>query len=171
MQGPGLNLQDHTHKHTNKSAIILTALWGPQGHEVIGVVHLAEAVNLDFNMIRGIRLQDFEYCACFIAVGFQGLPYALSNHPDQQHKEDTVTERQCGVTVLHEPAEEELSMTSEESSQGNPRRRRLWLNWDPPVVDIVHARSQWHFFGSHPCQSHIPGEVSCPLEILYFVYS
>lgn len=42
---------------------------------------------------------------------------------------------------------------------------------DPPVVDVVDARSGGHLLGPYPGQSYIPREVSCPLEILYFVYS
>lgn len=67
----------------NESVVTLTPLWSPQGHKVIGVVHLAKAVHLDLNLVRGVWLQDLQHSACFIAMGFQGLPYALSNHPDQ----------------------------------------------------------------------------------------
>ena len=82
--------------------VALTSFGSPQGHDVVGTVHLAQTLDLDFDLIRGVWLQDFQYCARFIAVGLQSIPYALSNHPGQENK-DSIASKQHGVAKMSEP--------------------------------------------------------------------
>lgn len=103
----------------NGSAVILTPLRGPEGYKVIGVMHLAETVDLDLHLVRGVWLQDFQHSACLVAVGLHGLPYALSNHPDQD-KGDVVTERQCAVTETREPAKDKFPRHTTGGPAGHP---------------------------------------------------
>ena len=80
----------------------LTSFGSPQGHEVVGTVHLAQTLDLDFDLICGVWLQDFQYGARFIAMGLQSIPYALSNHPGQEKKQ-SITSKQHGVAKMSEP--------------------------------------------------------------------
>lgn len=70
-------------------------------------MHLAQTLDLDFDLICGVWLQDFQYCVRFIAVGFQSLPYALSNHPGQENK-DSITSKTHGVAEMSEYVNKEL---------------------------------------------------------------
>lgn len=42
-----------------KQTMTLTALGGPQGHEVAGTVHLAQTLHLHLHLVCGVRLQNF----------------------------------------------------------------------------------------------------------------
>lgn len=59
----------------------LTSFRGPQGDEVIGVVWLAQALDLDFDLICGVWLQHFQDTVGFVAVRFHGFPNTFSHHP------------------------------------------------------------------------------------------
>lgn len=63
---------------------LLTSFGCPEGDEVVGVVDSAETLHLDFHLIGTVRLEDFQNAVGFVAVGFQNLPSAFTDHPARE---------------------------------------------------------------------------------------
>ena len=63
---------------------LLTSFGCPEGDEVVGVVDSAETLHLDFHLIGTVRLEDFQNAIGFVAVGFQNLPNAFTDHPARE---------------------------------------------------------------------------------------
>lgn len=168
---PSLRIPRKPRRHTRPVGVqtraALTPLGSPQRQDIVGAVHLAQALHLHLHLIRGVWLQDSEPCVCFVAVGLQGLPEALPHHPDQQNRG-----RSHGGRAARCPRCEQ-SPSLHSAGDGALRRGGPALSprEDPPVVDIVHTGSRGHLLGPHPGQSYVPGEVSCPLQVLNLVNS
>lgn len=128
--------------------ITLTPFRSPQGHKVVGVVRLAQTLNLYFNLICGVWFQNFQYSIRFVAVSLQSLPYALSNHPGQKNK-DTVSAKQHGW-LIKSPR---LIITRE--FMGHPVATRTMAEMGPTYSrQYIHKKQMAFFWAASRSKLH-----------------